>query len=568
LRGWRNLRAARKLDETHLPVTAGSLRNSKNPPTVWEIAAMKTLTRILRSLYLGSGASRRGVGECQAGAARLAYGTLAVVLAMSGSLVHAQVPTCAAPGCNSVTSDGVGNTATGTAVLVNLSTGSSNTASGDHALHNNTTGTNNTASGVNALSFNTTGSFNAAFGSVALQLNTTGDLNTAFGDAALQNNTTGHANTASGVNALSFNTTGSGNTASGVQALEYNTTGDNNTASGSGALFLNTTGYQNTATGASALWSNTTGINNTASGLGALYSNTTGTSNTASGVNSLHSNDAGTENTASGMNALFLNKSGIRNTADGYNALYDNTYGSDNTASGFQALNRNSGGNQNTAAGYNAVFANVTGNGNTGVGYLALFSNTTGLNNIGMGANAGYAVTGSNNIDIGSTGSAGESGVIRIGGPFQSAAYMAGISSTQLTGSAVYVTANGQLGVLASSERYKTEIASIGASTQKLHELRPVSFHLKSDPKGTVQYGLIAEEVNKVFPELVIRDEAGTIQGVRYDELAPMLLSEMQKQELKIDAQAAEISELKRQLAGIQAALVTLQPKDQLFGQR
>jgi hypothetical protein len=190
------------------------------------------------------------------------------------------------------------------------------------------------------------------------------------------------------------------------------------------------------------------------------------------------------------------------------------------------------------------------------------------LNNIAIGASAGYAVTGSNNIDIGSTGSAGENGVIRIGGASQTAVHIAGIASTHLTGSPVYVGANGQLGVLASSERYKTEIASMDGSTRKLHELRPVSFHLKSDPKGAVQYGLIAEEVNKVFPELVIRDDAGTIQGVRYDELAPMLLSEMQKEERKIDAQAAEISELKQQLAGIQAALVNLQPKDQLVAQR
>jgi hypothetical protein len=171
-------------------------------------------------------------------------------------------------------------------------------------------------------------------------------------------------------------------------------------------------------------------------------------------------------------------------------------------------------------------------------------------------------VTGSNNIDIGSTGSAGESGVIRIGGPSQTAVHIAGIASTHLTGSPVYVAANGQLGVLASSERYKTEIASMVGSTQKLHELRPVSFHLKSDPKGTVQYGLIAEEVNQVFPELVIRDDAGTIQGVRYDELAPMLLNEVQQQ-------ASQLGELKRQFAvlqelnrAMQVAVAELQAKE------
>ncbi len=177
-------------------------------------------------------------------------------------------------------------------------------------------------------------------------------------------------------------------------------------------------------------------------------------------------------------------------------------------------------------------------------------------------------MTGSNNIDIGSMGSAGESGVIRIGGPSQSAAYVAGISSTHLTGSAVYVTANGQLGVLASSERYKTEIASMGPSTQKLHELRPVSFHLKSDPKGAVQYGLIAEEVAKVFPELVIRDEAGTIQGVRYDELAPMPLNEVQHQVAEIRDLKQQVAELNNLKLEMRAALVALKSKDPLVARR
>jgi hypothetical protein len=357
-------------------------------------------------------------------------------------------------------------------------------------------------------------------------------------------------------------------TAAGFQALYSNTSGGSyNSAFGALALYSNTSGSENSASGLQALYSNTTGDRNTASGARALINNTTGSNNTASGYSSLTMSTTGIDNTASGAQALYSNRAGSENTADGFNALYSNQGGA-NTATGFQALDRNTYGNHNTAAGYGAIFANTSGNDNTGLGYLALFSNTTGLNNIALGANAGYAVTGSNNIDIGSTGSAGESGVIRIGGPSQSAAYMSGISSTQITGSAVYVAANGQLGVLASSERYKTEITSMAGSTEKLHELRPVSFHLKSDPKGAVQYGLIAEEVAKIYPELVIRDEAGTIQGVRYDELAPMLLSEMQKQERKIDAQAAQISELKQQLAGIQAALATFQPKDQLVSQR
>ena len=137
-----------------------------------------------------------------------------------------------------------------------------------------------------------------------------------------------------------------------------------------------------------------------------------------------------------------------------------------------------------------------------------------------------------------------------------------------MTGAAVYVTSSGQLGVLASSERYKTGIASMGPATGKLDQLRPVTFHLKSEPGGVVQYGLIAEEVDHVYPELVIRDEAGRIQGVRYDELAPMLLNEVQKQQQMNSVQAAKIASLEQQLAGMQAVIAKLQPKDELVAQR
>jgi hypothetical protein len=491
---------------------------------------MKTLTRILRLFNLDSDAHRRRVGERQAGAARLggakgasralktASWTLAVVLALGTSLVHAQVPTCAAPGCNSVTSDSAKNTAVGTGTLVSLTGG---------------------------------------FGS-----------NTALGYQALNQNTTGSENTAMGELALFYNTGGSNNTALGFQTLVFNSTGGNNTASGSGALFNNFTGNNNTASGYFALDLNTNGNNNTASGVSALENNDSGSNNTASGTKALWSNKSGIDNTASGMNALFANFFGSANTADGFNALHDNQGGA-NTGTGFQALNRNTYGNHNTAAGYNAVFANTTGDDNTGVGYLALNSNTTGLNNIALGANAGYAVTGSNNIDIGNQGFAADAGTIRIGAPStQSKAFVAGIYGTPLTGSAVYVTSSGQLGVLGSSERFKTDIAPMPELSDKLKRLRPVTFRYKTDPQAIPQYGLIAEEVDQVYPELVIRDEAGKIQGVRYEELAPMLLNEVQQQ-------AAEIRDLKQQVAEMnnlklemRAALVALKSKDQLIAQR
>jgi hypothetical protein len=242
----------------------------------------------------------------------------------------------------------------------------------------------------------------------------------------------------------------------------------------------------------------------------------------------------------------------------------------------------NTTGANNTASGYQALASNTTASYNVATGFEALLNNTTGSNNTAIGASAGsHQTTGSNNIYIGNLGDPGESGVIRIGNSIQAATYIAGISNAHVTGSAVYVTSTGELGVLASSERYKTAIAPMGANTDKMQQLRPVSFHLKTDPKGTVQYGLIAEEVDKVYPEPVVRDKNGRIDGVCYAELAPMLLNEMQKEQstvatlvaqheadaVKLDSQAAKIASLEQQLAGIQAALIKLQPKD-LVAQR
>jgi len=290
-------------------------------------------------------------------------------------------------------------------------------------------------------------------------------------------------------------------------------------------------------------------------------------------VNALFANTTGNDNTASGSNALAFNTTGSDNTASGAAALLSNTTGNYNTASGVNALQSNTTGNGNTASGFDALYYTTGGN-NTASGYSALLSNTTGKNNIAEGYQAGYNLTtGSNNIDIGNVAVAGESNLIRIGTKgTHKGAVIAGISTTQVTGSAVYVTTSGRLGVLASSERYKTAIASMGSNTTKLGELRPVTFHLKTDPKGALQYGLIAEEVAKVYPELVIRDQAGRIDGVRYDELAPMLLNEMQKRDAAQDqhsaAQDAKISQLMGQLAEMHAALGKLQAKDELVAQR
>ena len=296
------------------------------------------------------------------------------------------------------------------------------------------------------------------------------------------------------------------------------------------------------------------------------------TLNTRSGTDALGSNTAGSANSGFGVNALAFNSTGAENTALGGYALASNLTGSENTANGFNALFANSTGNNNTATGYEALYSNTTGTYSTAYGYQALGNSRTGFANIGVGPFAGRnVVQGQLNIDIGSWGSADESNTIRIGLPqYHLTTYIAGIGNSVIPGGTPVVVnpATGQLGYAGSSERYKIDITALGVTTQKLEQLRPVSFHLKTDPNGTMQFGLIAEEVETVYPELVIKDKDGTIQGVRYDELAPMLLNEVQRQ-------ASEIRDLKQQVAKmsdleqrLNAVLQLLNAKDVVVAQR
>jgi hypothetical protein len=420
------------------------------------------------------------------------------------------------------------------------------------------------------------GSFNTAIGAYTLWQNESGNGNTVVGYTAMYWSTTGWQNTAVGNQSLNQNRTGTWNTAIGQNSLIGNTTGSNNTGSGIDAGACSTTASNNTATGAFALsgggvytlnvpWptcpgSGATGGYNTTTGAYSMFNNLTGTNNTATGYQTLQANTSGSNNVAAGDGALFSNTNGASNTASGHHALYSNTTGYHQTGDGAGTL-----------------FSNSTGDNNVGLGYEALFSNTTGSNNIAVGVNAGYLLTyGSNNIDIGNEGVAGESGAIRIGAVGTNTdVFIAGITGSKVTGSAVYVTSSGQLGVLASSERYKMEVASMGSGSDKLAELRPVTFRLKTDLSRERQYGLIAEEVAKVYPELVIRGPSGAIEGVRYEELSPMLLNEAQQQRRKIDEQAQEITVLQKQLADVlrrgdemQAALERLQTNDSRVAMR
>jgi hypothetical protein len=368
-----------------------------------------------------------------------------------------------------------------------------NTAEGINALHdiNTAVGINNTAVGANALASDTTGYSNVAVGSGALASNTTGKFNMAIGAEALQQNNASF-NLAIGFRALFMNTRGSYLTGIGATALRNNTTGYYNTAIGARALQSNTTGYENTATGVDALFSNTRGRLNTADGIFALYSNTTGDSNTAIGKNALWSNSTGYENTANGVDVLVFNTTGARNTANGFNALLSNTIGSDNTA---------------------------------------------------LGASAGtYVTTARDVICIGANvGGENVSGTTWIGGIY-------GVTTHSGTTTPVVVSDTGQLGTVASSKRFKKDISTMEKASEAILSLRPVTFHYKADTKDTPQFGLIAEEVAKVNPALVLADKEGKPYTVRYDQVNAMLLNEFLKEHRKNEEQQKQIEVLMAQL--------------------
>ena len=360
-----------------------------------------------------------------------------------------------------------------------------------------------------------------------------------------------NGNTAGGTDALDALTTGLSNTAFGYHGLVSNTGGSFNTAVGALALSHNTTGNQNTACGRSALRFNTDGINNTASGAFALYSNTSGGLNTASGVSALLNNTTGSRNTAVGYQALSSNTTASDNTATG-TALGSNTTGSKNTASGAGALGSNTIGNFNTASGGFALQGNISGIKNTALGYEAL-TDSTGDKNIAIGFQAGAdLVSGNNNIYIGNSGAANESLTIRLG-TNQTRTFIAGIAPTNVNGVAVMIDANGQLGVALSSARYKRDIAPLGARSAALFQLRPVSFAYHDDAPGITQYGLIAEEVAVVYPELVTHTLTGEVQSVRYQELIPLLLNELQRQHRDIRHRQQAMERQQRELSELRA---------------
>ena len=307
---------------------------------------------------------------------------------------------------------------------------------------------------------------------------------------------------------------------------------------------------QNTAEGSSALLHLNGGTYNTAVGFFSLGLNVTGNLNTAVGAATLLT-DTADGNTATGAGALLNNTTGSYNTANGVFALFSNTGGHDNAATGDYALYNNTTGSNNTAVGRIALDANTNGDGNAAYGNEALDSNTHGSNNTAIGNLAGKDLTtGDNNIDIGYNvlGLAGEANTIRIGNTDITTTIIRGISGQTIpSGATVIVASNGQLGTMSSSRRFKQDIKPMDKASEALFSLKPVTFHYKKeiDPAGSSQFGLVAEDVERVNADLVTRDETGKVNSVRYDKVNAMLLNEFLKQHKKVEEQQATIAELK-----------------------
>jgi hypothetical protein len=325
-------------------------------------------------------------------------------------------------------------------------------------------------------------------------------------------------------------------TAEGCKALGSLTTGAGNTGVGWFSLFSNTTGNFNTGVGAGALALNNTD-NNTAVGAGALFLNTTGTDNAAVGANALVHNSDGSENNAFGTNALFANVSGAFNNAHGRNALVTST-GSENNAFGDLAMENNTSGASNTAIGDDALRNNVDGNGNVAVGDEA---------GTGLGPSVDSCIA------IGAPGD----------GPFailDNTCFIGSIWGEPVSdpGSQVpvYVDQFNNVGVVnTSSRRLKHDIQPMDKASETLYRLKPVTFKLNSDWKGTKQYGLIAEEVAKVDPQLVVHGKNGEVNAVHYEQINNMLLNEFLKEHKKVEELQATVAQQQKGMEVLTAQL-------------
>jgi Chaperone of endosialidase len=387
--------------------------------------------------------------------------------------------------------------------------------------------------------------FTTAEGTKALQNLTTGAGNTGLGWYSLFGDMTGSFNTGVGAGTLALNTADQ-NTATGAGALLLNTDGMQNTANGALALLHNDTGSFNTAIGGSALLNNITGLGNTAIGFESLLTNTTGGFNTAVGNGALH-NTTASRNTGIGTGALAANTTGERNTAIGFQALIS-SMGTDNTACGDQALTSNTTGDFNVAMGSQALATNTEGFHNVAIGTAALANNTTGSANTAVGPATGLGITTADNVIAIHAAGANITGSCFIGN-------IRGVTTAVADAIPVVIDSAHQLGTQSSSRRFKKEIRPMDNTSEAILALKPVTFHYKNDNKNIAQFGLVAEEVAEINPDLVVRDQDGKIYTVRYDAINAMLLNEFLKEHRTVQEQGAMIARQQKQIDALTAGL-------------
>jgi trimeric autotransporter adhesin len=356
------------------------------------------------------------------------------------------------------------------------------------------------------------------------------NFTTAEGANALRNLTNGAANTGAGWYSLFTNSSGSYNTAVGAATLLFNNA-DANTAIGTAALLFNTGGANNTAVGTAALVNNVIGVDNTAIGYQALSNNNEG------GVN-----NTGSWNTATGSQALYSNTDGRFNCGFGYQALFSNDIGEENNAFGFRALRNSANSFANSGFGSNALLSDVDGQENCAFGSSALASNVHGDRNTAIGTSAGGTIDGDGNVCIGAFVQ-GEAGV-------NDTTYIRNVNTlvqpiAMGTDGVTVRLSDGRIGHGVSSRRYKQDIKPMGNASEALYALKPVTFHYNQeiDPTQTLDFGLIAEEVAEVNPELAVRDGEGKISNYRRDAINAMLLNEFLKAHRKMEEQASQIEQ-------------------------
>jgi hypothetical protein len=364
--------------------------------------------------------------------------------------------------------------------------------------------------------------------------------NTAEGQNALLSLTTGTYNTGVGIFSLLSLTDGKFCTGVGAGTLLANTA-DQNTATGAGALLSNMTGVGNTANGAFTLFNNTDGSNNTATGPETLFTNRTGQGNTATGAQALFFNDGdpaneeASFNSAFGNGALFANTTGEANSAFGSRALVANDTGNFNTAVEDEALFNNADGGNNTGVGLSALANNTSGFGNTAIGSQSLINCNTGGGNTGLGAQSGFNVTtASNVICIGNIGGDNIDNSCFIANIYSNVQPVIGIDPDYIT-----IDSNGRLGrsnLNGSSRRFKHNIEPMDKASEIIFGLKPVSFRYNKeyDPAQRPSFGLIAEDVAEVAPDLVGRNKKGEPDSVRYEQINAMLLNEFLKEHRKV----------------------------------